>query len=273
MVNVIYDYFVAQLNSGGNNYRGNFLFQMHDETFTAYELVTGKLVKEAIDYLPVSLQVAEAIPFVEQNRRNDWLVSFGVLVRVAGLIYDSTVDTGYDEILDVTYSMQGLTATMSDGNKYSFKTSPPKMNGMVQLGGSKYLLVTVTMNVTEIEQGNFGQDSAWTVGSYTPDVISVSKTSTRRYYTADVKSAETNDYNKPIGRAVVVTMTFNYNGETDLLDEVDGKSALTKTYTVTDTFSGVTPARVKSWTMTCQQATETQTINGVKRLTCVFVEV
>ena len=270
MVKYIYDYFVEQLNSGGNNYRGNFLFQLHDETFTVYETVTGKLVKEAVEYFPVSLQVKEPIAFVERNHRIDWLVEFGILIKVAGAVYDSAVDTGYDEIEDVTYSMQGLTDTLADGNKYCFKTFPPKESGMVMLGNSKYLLLSVTMNVTEVEQGYFGQNSAWAVGSYTPDIISVSKTSTRRYYTADVKSAETNDYNRAIGRSVVVTMTFNYNGETDLLSEVNGKQTLTKTYTVSETFNAGTAV---TWTMTCQQATETQTINGVKRLTCIFVEV
>ena len=269
MVKSIYDYFVSEL---GDGFRGNFLFQLHNEDFTAYDTVTGKLVKEAVEYFPVSLQVKEPITYVENNHRIDWLVEFGILIKVAGTVYDSTVDTGYDAIQSVTDSLNGASVTLSDTNKYTFKTYPPKETGMVMLGNSKYLLISVTMNVTEMEFGYVGQDSAWAVGSYTPDVISVSKTSTRRYYTGDVKSTDTNDYSKPIGRALVVTMTFNYNGETDLLDEVDGVSTLAKTYTVTETFSGVTPSRVKSRTMTCQQATETQTVNGVKRLTCIFVE-
>ena len=274
MVKEIYDYFVAQLNTNtdGASYRGDFLFQLHDEAFTAYDTVTGKLVKEAVEYSPVALQVGEAVPFAEDNHRYDWLVSFGILVRVAGLVYDSTVDLGYGHIKAVTDTLQGAVVTMTDTHKYAFKTTPPKSTGMVQLGNSKFLLVTVTMNITELGHGNFGQQSTWTVGSSTLDIINVTKTSTRRYYTADKKSDTSNDYNKPIGRSVVISLTFNYNGETALLDEVDGKSTLVTTYTVTDTFAGVTPSRVKSWTMTCQQATETKTVNGVKRLTCVFVE-
>ena len=265
--------FIARLNDNtlGLKYDGNFLFQFHDEKLTILEQETGKLVLLENDYSPVAMPVKECTPYSEKNKRRDWLIEFNILARIQGAVYDSTVDLDYDNINAKTYAMDGLSLT-SGGKKYSFKTRPVREQGYVTLGNSKYVLLAVVMNITEILTGYFGQDSVITL-TYgttiiTPDVIEFGKVATRRYYTGDKKSTATNDYNKAIGRAMSFTLKINYNDETQLLAEVNGKSTIAQQYTLTEVFNSTT----ETWTVTCEQASEIQSVNGVKKFSFIFKE-
>lgn len=267
----IFDYFIAQLNDNVNGleYRGNYVFRFFQESMSVLEPVTNKLVNDEIDITPVALMTKTPVPFVESNKRIDWLLEFGLLIRIQGQEYDSTTDLDYANIDSVLTALQG--ATLDNGGKrYVFKTQPADYKGYTVLGRSKYAIITCVMNVTQIDWGYFGNQSVWVVGSKTLDTVQVARTSTRRYYTADVKSATTNDYNKPIGRSVVIEITFNYKDETDLLSESTGKQSLDKTYAVSETFASGTPV---TYTMTCETASEIQVKGTVKQLTCRFVEV
>lgn len=267
----IFNYFLTQLNANANGlvYRGNYIFRFFQDSMSVLEAVTGKLVNEEIDITPVSLMTRTPVPFVEANKRVDWLLEFGLLVRIQGQEYDPLVDLDYANIKSVVDALQGATVTISS-KKYAFKTQEPNYNGYTTLGRSKFAIITCVMNVTKLDYGYFGNDSVWYVGGNAIDFTSVAKTSTRRFYTGDVKSVTANDYNKPIGRATVIEMTFNYIDETDLLSEVNGKQTLSKTYTVSETFAGGTAV---TWTMTAENASEIQTKGVTKQLTVRFVEV
>ena len=267
----IFDYFLTQLNANANGlvYRGNYIFRFFQDSMSVIEPVSGKLVNEEIDITPVSLMTRTPVPFVEGNKRVDWLLEFGLLIRITGQEYDPLVDLDYANIKSVLDTMQGLSVTIS-GKKYTFKTQEPNYNGYTTLGRSKFAIITCVMNVTKLDSGYFGNDSVWSVGGNAKDFMSVAKTSTKRFYTADSKAGLSNDYNKPLGRTTVIEMTFNYIDETDLLAEVNGKKTLTQTYTVSETFASGTAV---TWTMTVDTASGIQVKGTTKQLTVRFVEV
>ena len=82
----IFDYFITKLNDNtdGLEYRGNYIFRFFTDSMTVLEPVTGKLVNEEIDITPVSLISKTPVPFVESNKRIDWLLEFGLLIRMQG---------------------------------------------------------------------------------------------------------------------------------------------------------------------------------------------
>lgn len=267
----IFNYFLTKLNDNvdGLVYRGNYIFKFFQDSMSVLEPVTGKLVNEEIDITPVALVSKTPVPFVESNKRIDWLLEFGLLVRISGQEYDATTDLDYANIESVTDALQG-SVYESGSTRYVFKTQKPDYKGYTVLGRSKFAIISVIMNVTQIDFGYFGNDSVWAVGSKTLDTVQVARSSTKRFYTADKKNTTANDYNKPIGRSIVIEITFNYNDETDLLAEVTGKQTLTKTYSVSETFDGGTPV---TYNMTVESGNAIQVKGVVKQLILRFVEV
>lgn len=266
----IFDYLLTQLNDNTDDlvYKGNYVFRFFTDSMSVLEAVTGKLVNEEIEFSPVALMTKSPVPFVENNKRIDWLLEFGILTRIAGSEYDSTTDLDYANIKGVLDDLQGEVVTISS-KKYAFKTNDLNYSGYTMLGRSKYAILTFTINVTQIDYGYFGQESVWKIDTTTLDVFNANITSTRRYYSSDEVDDTTNDFNKCIGRSMVFELTINYNGETDLLDERYGVSTLAKQYTLTETFNSVT----KSYTVTCESANELQQSGKVKQLILRFVEV
>lgn len=267
----IFNYFLAQLNDNANElvYRGNFIFKFFQDSMTVLNAIDGKLVSEEIEFSPVAVLTKSPVPFVESNKRIDWLLEFGILIRIQGQEYDAAEDLDYANIESVLDDLQGAVYE-SGTTRYAFKTQKPNYNGYTVLGRSKFAIITCTMNVTQIDFGYFGNDSVWSLGGNTLDVVQVARTATRRFYTTDKKDDTSNDYNKPTGRSVVVELTFNYNDETDLLSEVQGKQTLSKTYTLSETFNEGTPV---TYTVIVESGSEVQQNGVVKQLILRCVEV
>lgn len=266
----IFDYILTQLNDNTDDlvYKGNYIFKFYEDKMTVLEEVSGKLVNDEIDITPVSVLTKVPIPFVETNARIDWLLELGILVRIQGNEYDATTDLDYANIKSVLDTLQGSVVTIS-GKRYAFKTQEPNYSGWSFLGKSKWAIITVTLNICQISTGFFGTDSIWKVDGATLDVTNVSVTSTKRYYTSSKVKTTANDYNTAIGRSLVFEITFNYNGETELLKERKGTQTLSKTYTLVETFN---TTDISTYTVTCESATENQVKGAVKQLTCRFVE-
>lgn len=266
----IFNYILTQLNANANGlkYVGNYIFKFFDDRMTVLEPVTGKLVSDEVEFTPVSVLTKVPIPFVESNRRIDWMLELGFLVRIQGSEYDPLVDLDYANIKSVLDELQGSVVTVSS-KRYAFKTQEPSYNGWSFLGKSKWAILTATLNICEITYGYFGNDSTWKIDNATLDVVNVTPISTKRFYTSSTVGNTTNDFNKPLGRAMTFEITFNYNGETELLKERYGTQTLSKTYTLAETFSATTT----SYTVTCESATENQVKGAVKQLTCRFVQV
>jgi hypothetical protein len=127
----------------------------------------------------------------------------------------------------------------------------------------------VTFNLTETTSGNFTQDWSISIDGSELDFVNFSPTSNKRFYTASDKSNNTNDYNNPIGRSFMIEVTFNYNGETGLLDEVMSQSALTQEHTVVLTFGEVS----YTYTMVVESAPMLLVRGGVMQITIRMAEV
>ena len=265
----IFDYILTQLNASSTNvYEGNYIFKMFDDKLQIISEVDNKLVNELVDIVPVSVLTKVPVPFVENNHRIDWLLELGFVIRIPGKEYDVTTDLDYANIKSVFDALQGTVLTIS-GKRYAFKTQEPDYIGWSFLERSKVATIVAKVNVTQIDFGYFGNDSVWVMGGKTLDVVSVSRTATRRYYTASKVNDTDNDYNVANGRSVIIELTFNYKDESDLLSEVTGKQTLSKTYTLTETFNSGTPV---SYTVSVESAIETQIKGGVKQITLRCVE-
>lgn len=272
-IDKFYDKFLELLNDNDNDllYKGNFIFKFHTDSMTVYTKFSETedyLVRKEVEYSPVSLISKTPVPFVENNKRVDWLLEFGLLTRIEGQEYDADTDLDYANIVSVLSDLNGA-VTDIDTYRFASKTQEPTYNGYTVLGKYKYAILTVTMNVTEVINSKFGQDSTWELDSSELDVVEVNSNATRRFYTADKKSELSNDFNDPIGRSFFVEITFNYNDETAMLLEAQGKQTLSKTYTLTETIGETT----QTYTMVCESATRTDRKNSVMQITARFVEV
>lgn len=265
-----YDNFIDELNDNTSDltYKGNYIFKFYEDNMRVYETVTNQQVKSEVEFSPVSLIGKTPVPFVEKNKRVDWVLEFGLLIRIEGQEFDSDDDLDYANIVSVLSDLNGA-ITDIDTYRFASKTQEPSYIGYTVLGKSKYAIISIVMNVTEMSQGYFGQESVWELDSSELDVTEINVTSTRRFYTADKKSEVTNDYNEPIGRSMVFEITFNYNDETDLLAEAQGKQTLSKKYTLTETFNSVT----KTYDVICESAVRSMKLNSVLQITVRFVEV
>jgi len=269
----VFSYILTQLNDNTDNltYKGNYIFKFFEDKMTVLESVTGSLVNQELEITPVTLLSRTPVPFTESNKRVDWLVQLGFLMRIEGQEYDADDDLDYANLVSVLDALQGETVTI-DSRKWSFKTQEPNYEGYTMLGRSKYAIITATLNMTEISFGYFGQDSTFTVDGDELDVVRVAVGVNKAFYTAGKNSTLENDYNKPVGRAVFLELTFNYNGETDLLDEARGKAGLKDEYTLVESFA-TSPATTYTYTVTVESCQEEIVRGQVKQLTIRFVEV
>jgi len=266
----LFDYFIEQLNlATGLTYRGNYIFKFFEDKMTVYDVITGTLVTDEIEYTPVGILSKTPVTFVEKNQRVDWLVEIGIAVRIEGDEYDASTDLDYANIQSVIDDLQGSSLTLS-GKKYSVKVDKePNYQGYNILGNSKYAILTVVLNVTEMSSGYFGQDWTIEIDDVEVDFTDVSISTTKRFYTADNKSTLDNDYNKPNGRAVVIELTMNYNDESTLLAEVMASANLKTNHTVDMTLGEDT----WNYAVTVESAPMSLTKGGVMQITLRFVEV
>jgi len=266
----LFDYIIEQLNlAEGLTYRGNYIFKFFEDKMTVYDPIEGTLVNDEIEYSPVAILSKTPVTFVEKNQRVDWLVEIGIAVRIEGDEYDASTDLDYANIQSVIDDIQGSSLTLS-GKKYSVKVDKePNYQGYNILGNSKYAILTVVLNVTEMISGYFGQDWTVEVDDAEVDFTDISITTTKRFYTADDKSALDNDYNKPIGRATVIELTMNYDDETTLLAEVMASAGLKTNHTIDMTLGETT----WDYDVTVESAPMSLTKGGVMQITLRFLEV
>jgi len=266
----IFDYFITQLNDNTDDllYAGNYVFKFFQDKLTVYSAIDGTLVNEELDFAPVTVLTKQPIPFVENNKRVDWLIEFGLLIRIEGAEYDTETDLDYANIKSVTDALQGYVYD-NESVRYTIKTQEPSYQGFAFLGKTKVAIISCVFNVTQIDFGYFGQESVFVVGGKTLDWTSAHINSTKRFYPLDDKDTTDNDYNLPTGRAMVFEITFNYHAELDLLKEVYGTQTLNKQYAMTHTFNSI----VYSYTVACESANEILTKGGVKQLIIRLIEV
>ena len=275
-MNEIFDLFLTQLNANDSNlvYKGNFLFRFFDYNFEVYETISGKLVSEIIEFSPVSLMLATPIVFTEQNKRIDWTLQMGLACRVAGEEYDSTVDLDYANIKSVCAALNGTVQT-SGGKSFAFKVSPPDYQGYQTHGDDNYMIMFVTMSVTEIQKGEFSQATTYTIGNHQLDVTEIQITTTKRYHTADDKTSNSaTDYNLPQGVNRLWIITFNYDPdytiEHNLYKESRGQmTTLYNIYTLTETTS---KGDTFNYSVSVRSGSEIYVPNSVRKLTIELVE-
>jgi len=273
MRDTIHNLYLAALNAAGvateQTFAGNFLFQFHNEGMSALSLVTGTIVNEEVEYSPVCLSVLEETPFVEKNGRSDWLAVFQILIRVAGNTYDATDDPAYDVIKAVSATWKGYSVT-SGSIKLAIKCREPKYLGYQTIGKSVYVLLEVGMNITTATATlvNYGNACSYTLDNVSLDVVSFTKSYTRRFYTADTKATLDPDYSRPVGAIWMGVLVFNWAGNATQLTEVNGTASITAPWTLVET-TGTTTV---TWTVFVENATETVSPGGVRQFTFTLRE-
>jgi len=268
MRELIHNLYLAALNAAGTatsqSFVGNFMFQFHPEGMTALSLVSGKMVLEETEYSPVCLSVLEETPFTELSKRSDWLAVFQIMFRIEGDTYNSTDDPAYAVIAAVSATWKAYSVT-SGSYKYAIKCREPKYLGFQTIGKSVFALFEVGMNITSGVSTliHFGNAVSYTLNTVALDVVSFTKSFTRRFYTADVKANADPDYSKPTGSVWCGVLVFNYAGNSNQLAEVNGTSTLAKAWALVETTGSTTV----TWNCCVETATETVMPGGVRQFT------
>jgi len=285
----LYNLILTKLNTDRPSYEydGNFLFRFWNDQFQLLEAISGKLVVESVEKNPVSILIADPVPFSETNKRIDWTLQYGILVRIAGNEYNATTDLDYDHIKTVCATLNGTVET-SETKKYSFKVSPPSKSGYQVIGKHKYLMLVMTMNVTEITTGEFCQESVFTLTdpdlseSITLDPKELQISLSRRFHTADDKTdADGRDYNSSEGMVQLFVLTLDYdstdNVHYSLFKETRGQNASGKYFTLVETTTHVlstepTVYQTFTYKLIARSANEVYGRNKLRTLVLEFVE-
>lgn len=243
----LYNWFVEQLNQNSYNveFSGNYIFKFWNETrggVSDFEIV--RKTEDALDFeiaevIPVvDVQTLE-IPFVEKNDRSDYEKEFYVALRIEDSIDETTndlvlefddTDPKYLALLETIANIKSQLTFTYDGYKHTVKTKEPQKVQTFKNNGKYYTLFGITMNITSLQTGFFGNEMKFwlkeaTQAGYNPtdqlDVIEgtivVAKQSESYNRLANEPVDQTTKINS---RNFSVQLTVNYRGDNFAADEL-----------------------------------------------------
>lgn len=232
---LVFDLIVEKLNENtqGVTFGGNFMFQFNQpgqqKNFKIYTL-DGLEYKEN-EIVPVVDVQSIQIPFVENNERNDWEREFYVAIEIqeskttvtnqTTFEFDYT-NVRYQAILETLDNLQSNLTFVDGDYKYSFKVKEPTKVSNFTYNGRYYQVLAITMNLTSIKSGFFGNETKLYFGELT-----------------DASFGETADYELDVmefSEAVAKSTRANTNSNVD--DEAKAATKRTWTPTITVNFNG-----------------------------------
>ncbi len=176
VVNDIFNVLLTRLNQNslGKKFAGNVIFKFYPNTsnFDLYTVNENTLTIDTEEYVPVVETVSEQIAFVDKNKRNDWMKSYLFAVRVDENEHEFDVNNEfYLAMTEVCGDLNG-SVILTNGTRYAFKVNMPKPQGRFVHDKSWYVIFEVTINLSGVEQGSFGNDyTVWIAEYVEPDDI------------------------------------------------------------------------------------------------------
>ena len=146
-------------NTHGAKFDGERFFQYNQNgEFAVYEKSTAKAMEyQKIDFTPMSELAQTETPFVDLNKRSDFLKQFIFAIRVEQQDFEDT-NPSYLALRDFAVEYQGETITIN-GDEYTLKTFEPVREGQpLKMGNYAdwFVLVSLSMNVTKLPEGHTG---------------------------------------------------------------------------------------------------------------------
>lgn len=176
----LYDIFLDRLNENtqGVTFSGNFMFKFwqQGQGINDFEIMYKETDVEgnptslefnSKEVVPVVDVQTMQIPYVERNNRSDWEKEFYVAIRVdyginefnQRVIEFKEENTKYQALLETLENMRSQLFFQEDGYKYVFKVKEPVEVNVFKYNGDYYQIVAVSMNLTSITQGFFGNET------------------------------------------------------------------------------------------------------------------
>lgn len=171
----LYNWFVDQLNqnSYGVTFSGNYIFKFWPQStsgvsdFEILQTNEDALDFDALELVPVvDVQTIE-IPFVEKNNRSDYEKEFYVALRIQDSLdpdtnelqieFDDT-DPKYQALQETVENIKTQLTFTYDGYRHTVKTKEPQKVQTFKNNGKYYTIFGITMNITSIEYGYYGNE-------------------------------------------------------------------------------------------------------------------
>lgn len=237
----IYDLVLSKLNENtqGVTFDGNFMFKFYNGDQQNFEIIVRD--EDLLDFesqriVPVVDAQNIQVPFVDDNDRSDFEREFYIAIQVESTVsdnnqvkieFDETI-TEYQALLETIENIKS-TLTFIDGDyKYTFKVKEPTKVSYFKYNGIYYQVLALTINLTSLQNGYFGNETAVYFGlksdvsfadtaTYKLDFLEFTpNTSKETRANADTDATETSvAINK---RTWIADMTVNFTGNTaDLL--------------------------------------------------------
>lgn len=180
----LYNWFVEQLNqnSYGVEFSGNYIFKFWNEArggVSDFEIVRTNedvLDFEITEIVPVvDVQTLE-IPFVEKNERSDYEKEFYVALRIEDKVDETTndlvlefddTDPKYLALIETIDLIKSQLTFTYDGYKHTVKTKEPQKVQTFKNNGKYYTIFGITMNITSLLDGFFGNEMAFSLKELT----------------------------------------------------------------------------------------------------------
>lgn len=174
----LYDWFVEKLNenSYGVKFSGNFIFKFWQQStsgvsdFEILQVNEESLDYDVVELVPVvDVQTIE-IPFVEKNERSDYEKEFYVALRIKDSLDPETnelkiefdpTDEKYLALQETINSIKSQLSFTYDGYRHTVKAKEPQKVQTFKNNGKYYTLFGITMNISTIKSGYFGNEMAF----------------------------------------------------------------------------------------------------------------
>lgn len=171
----LYNWFVEQLNqnSYGVTFSGNYIFKFWPQStsgvsdFEILQTNEDALDFDVLEIVPVvDVQTIE-IPFVERNNRSDYEKEFYVALRIQDSLHPDTnelqiefddTDPKYLALQETIENIKSQLTFTYDGFKHTVKTKEPQKVQTFKNNGKYYTLFGITMNITSVENGYYGNE-------------------------------------------------------------------------------------------------------------------
>lgn len=215
---------------------GNFMFEFNQQlaggvNFSIVSKSTDSLDFDTTQVVPMVDVQSIQVPYVELNKRDDWEREFYVAIEIPETRHAITNEViiefeesnpQYQAVLETLSNLSDTLTFTEDDYKYTFKVKEPTKVNVFTYNGKYYQILSLTFNLTSLEQGFFGNETMLYFGlsddtgfgetsDYLLDKIEFSEI-TSKTSRATSNISETEETYKADKRMWEANITINFNG-------------------------------------------------------------
>lgn len=152
---------------------GNYMFVFNNQQVGSHNFEIISRDADALDFkstefIPLVDVQSIQVPFVEDNKRDDWEREFYVAIKMPKTrnaitnqmeIVFSENNPRYQAILETLENFSDNLTFVEDDYKYTFKVKEPTKVSVFTYNNTKYQVLAMTFNLTSLEKGFFGNET------------------------------------------------------------------------------------------------------------------